>query len=188
MKKTIQKTLTALAVTAMLIPLTANATSPPRRIRLDVNNDKAINAIDASVVLAEYAATSTNQAATFGVTEKYLADANYDGAINAVDASEILSVYAYNATSDEPMFEQTVGYTAKIKYRTREDVQQYDNYEDCMKWIENKKAEFVEKWKTEPQDLEFYYEIWRCHQTTKINSGNNQVYVESGSGEIMCSP
>lgn len=188
MKKTIQKTLTALAVTTMLIPLTANAASPPRRIRLDVNNDKAINAIDASVVLAEYAATSTNQAATFGVTEKYLADANYDGAINAVDASEILSVYAYNATSDEPMFEQTVGYTVKINYYTSYESQIYDNYEDCMKWIENKKAENLEKWKTEPQDLNFQYEIIRHHQTTKIQSGSSTIYCETGMGEIKCSP
>ena len=64
----------------------------------DVNLDGAINALDASLVLTEYAASSTGQASTLDDTAKSNADINSDGAINALDASYILSYYAYTAT------------------------------------------------------------------------------------------
>ncbi|MCR4638498.1 lectin-like protein [Ruminococcus sp.] len=67
----------------------------------DVNNDKQINAVDASSVLAYYAMISTNQDGRFDEEQKLAADVNHDGLINAVDASNILSYYAYVSTTKE---------------------------------------------------------------------------------------
>lgn len=190
MKKTIQKALATLMTAAMLIPLSANAAPNPYRIRLDVNNDRAINAIDASIVLAEYAATSTKQPSSFTITEKYLADSNYDGAINAVDASAILEVYAYNATSDTPMFEQKVTYSVRRKYEDRLESNMYDNYEDCLAWIIENKASYEKKWEEEKTWREhgFTYEITRYHQDEEKHSSSVRIYIEDEYGEIILSP
>ena len=67
----------------------------------DVNNDKQINAVDASSVLAYYAMISTNQDGRFDEEQKLAADVNHDGLINAVDASNILAYYAYISTTKE---------------------------------------------------------------------------------------
>lgn len=188
MKKTIQKTLAALTTAAMLIPLSANAAPDPYRIRFDVNNDRAINAIDASIVLTEYAATSTKQPSSFTLTEKYLADSNYDGAINAVDASAILEVYAYNATSDTPMFEQKVNYSVRRNYKDRFEIEIFDNYEDCLKWITENKASYEKKWESAPREYGFRYEITRNHQNEPKHSSGIQIYIENDMGEVTQSP
>lgn len=60
----------------------------------DVNDDKVVNASDASEVLAEYALVSSGKAGTFTENQKKAADFNNDGTINSSDASEILSYYA----------------------------------------------------------------------------------------------
>lgn len=65
----------------------------------DVNNDKAVNAIDASAILTYYALISTNADGGFIDKQKKAADVNSDGLINAVDASNILSYYAYVSTA-----------------------------------------------------------------------------------------
>lgn len=64
----------------------------------DVNGDGFIDAVDASIVLAEYAAISVGSPSTFKNGQKNLADMNRDGFIDAVDASIILSIYASNST------------------------------------------------------------------------------------------
>ncbi|MCR4638704.1 CAP domain-containing protein [Ruminococcus sp.] len=64
----------------------------------DVNGDKAINAIDASEVLAEYASVSSGRGSRFSAAQKTAADMNTNGSVDAVDASMILSIYADNAT------------------------------------------------------------------------------------------
>ncbi len=64
----------------------------------DVNADGEINANDASDVLAEYAAVSTNQTGTLSDGQKQAADINGDGKIDAADASTILAYYAYLST------------------------------------------------------------------------------------------
>ncbi|WP_303826270.1 dockerin type I domain-containing protein [Ruminococcus flavefaciens] len=67
----------------------------------DVDNNKTINAIDASIVLTYYAMNSTNKSGSFTDAQKKAADVNSDGAVNAVDASHILSYYAYTSTAKE---------------------------------------------------------------------------------------
>lgn len=64
----------------------------------DVNGDEYINSIDSSLVLTEYASTSTGNPVSFTSKQKYAAEINSDSSINSVDASMILSYYAYTAT------------------------------------------------------------------------------------------
>ena len=53
-----------------------------------------INAVDASLVLAHYANTSTSKEGIFDADKSLAADINKDNMINAVDASAILAYYA----------------------------------------------------------------------------------------------
>ncbi|WP_303805401.1 CAP domain-containing protein [Ruminococcus flavefaciens] len=64
----------------------------------DVNGDNAINAIDASEVLTEYANVSSGRGSHFSAAQKTAADMNTNGTVDAVDASIILGIYASNAT------------------------------------------------------------------------------------------
>lgn len=65
----------------------------------DVNNDKVVNAVDASTVLTYYAMTSINKKGDLSDKQMTAADVDRDGNINAVDASYILSYYAYVSTA-----------------------------------------------------------------------------------------
>ena len=89
----------ATTTTAPTTTTTVPATTPDDEIALgDVNDDKAINAIDASIVLKEYAVTSTGGVPTFSDAQRLSADVNKDGKADAVDASAILSYYAFTST------------------------------------------------------------------------------------------
>ncbi|EWM52511.1 dockerin type I domain-containing protein [Ruminococcus flavefaciens] len=62
----------------------------------DVNNDKLIDSVDASAVLAEYASLSGNHGTTFiDARQLIAADVNRDNKADSVDASLILAYYAY---------------------------------------------------------------------------------------------
>ena len=60
-----------------------------------------------SIVLTEYANSSTNKQSELDAEQKAAADADKNGAVNAIDASYILSYYAYTSTStgDKDVFE-----------------------------------------------------------------------------------
>ncbi len=64
----------------------------------DVNQNGLIDAVDATVVLVEYASLSTGGMMGFTVSQKDLADVNFDGITDAVDATRILQYYAYVST------------------------------------------------------------------------------------------
>ena len=64
----------------------------------DVNTDGYINAFDASLILAEYAALSTSGTPQFTAEQMKVADINDDGSINALDASLVLAYYAHTST------------------------------------------------------------------------------------------
>ena len=72
----------------------------------DVNLDGAVDALDASLTLMEYASVSTRKPSVLDDTEKLAADTDHDGNINALDASYILSYYAYTATGGKDTFEE----------------------------------------------------------------------------------
>lgn len=65
----------------------------------DTNDDGAVDAGDASVILALYAKLSTSSYAIPTEKEKAVCDVNEDGSIDAADASIVLSYYAYVSTS-----------------------------------------------------------------------------------------
>jgi hypothetical protein len=63
-----------------------------------------IDSVDASMVLAEYAALSIGEPTTFEDSHQDVAaDVNCDGVIDAVDASLILAYYAYVSGNNSPM-------------------------------------------------------------------------------------
>ena len=64
----------------------------------DIDNDKKINAVDASMVLTYYAMISTKKSGDLSEIQQKAADVDKNGVINAVDASNILSYYAYTST------------------------------------------------------------------------------------------
>lgn len=67
----------------------------------DVNFDGQVNAVDASMILAEYARISTEQAPEFSDKQFVAGDVDENGAIDAVDASKVLAYYAYASTGGE---------------------------------------------------------------------------------------
>jgi len=81
----------------------------------DVNKDGLIDAIDATLVLAEYALLSTGDESTFDVAQANSANINTDDYIDAVDATHILSYYAYLSTSGEEGRLDFAGYLASIQ-------------------------------------------------------------------------
>ncbi|WP_028517007.1 leucine-rich repeat protein [Ruminococcus flavefaciens] len=68
----------------------------------DINNDKLVDSVDASVLMKEYAYISSGKESTFKDARQALAaDVNNDGMADAVDASLILAYYAFNSGTDE---------------------------------------------------------------------------------------
>lgn len=64
----------------------------------DVNQDGAIDALDASEVLMAYADHATGKDYRITTSQQLAADVNNDNAIDALDASHILGYYAFIAT------------------------------------------------------------------------------------------
>lgn len=69
--------------------------------RGDVNGDGTVNAVDASVILAEYAWASTGHETSFSLKQIKAANIILDGKIDSSDASLILSYYAYTSTGGD---------------------------------------------------------------------------------------
>ena len=64
----------------------------------DLDNNGTVNAVDASMILSEYALVSTKKPSQFTAAQTKAGDVDKNGTINAVDASMVLSYYAYIAT------------------------------------------------------------------------------------------
>ena len=64
----------------------------------DIDNNKKINSVDASMVLTYYAMISTKSNGNLSDNQKKAADVDKNGVINAADASNILSYYTYTST------------------------------------------------------------------------------------------
>ena len=60
----------------------------------DVNGDKLVDAVDASLILAEYARLSCRSSSSFSQAQSDCADIDKNGTIDAVDASIVLAYYA----------------------------------------------------------------------------------------------
>lgn len=92
-----QNTATTTTTTTTTTSTTTTTTVQPAKDYSlgDVNGDKLIDAVDASMVLSEYAKISSNVQGSFNDDQKKAADVDYNGLTDAVDASKILSYYAY---------------------------------------------------------------------------------------------
>ena len=92
-----QSTATTTTTTTTITSTTTTTTVPPAKDYSlgDVNGDKLIDAVDASMVLSEYAKISSNVQGSFNDAQKKAADVDSNSLTDAVDASKILSYYAY---------------------------------------------------------------------------------------------
>ena len=93
---------TSTSATTSTVPVTtktAITTEPIETYNFgDVDKNGTIDALDASIILMEYAATATNSAPILNAAGRIAADVNKDGAVDALDASVVLTYYAYTAT------------------------------------------------------------------------------------------
>lgn len=105
-KPTTTTTTSTVTTTKQITTTAATTTTAPKYALGDVDNNKTINAIDASYILTDYAKTSTNQKSDFTETQKLAADVNKDKKINAVDASYVLTYYAYYSTGGRKSLEE----------------------------------------------------------------------------------
>lgn len=64
----------------------------------DTNEDLLMDSNDATIILAEYAASSIGGSGTLTEDGKKSADINYDGIIDSNDASGLLAYYSYTST------------------------------------------------------------------------------------------
>ena len=98
---TIPATTTPIVTTTPVVTTTPTVTTTPVSTSLsvgDVDNNKSINANDASMILAEYAIIATNGTPNFTEAQMKVADVNDDGEVNAIDASLVLAYYAHIST------------------------------------------------------------------------------------------
>lgn len=136
MKKIIGIILSIIMIACVVVEMSADAAKKYNIVGIlkgDINLDGKIDAIDASMVLSEYAAISSGKDSTLTTTQRYQADMNNDRSVDAVDASRILAVYAYNATHDDQFTITTVWFAAE--YRDVNGVVQLTpdpcTYEEC---------------------------------------------------------
>lgn len=141
----IKSILAAIATTTMLISGTnAYALSPTPKgyiVKYDLDHNGVANAVDASIVLTEYANTSTGKKSSFNETEKWIADFDYDKVVNAVDASGILSYYAEASVKSDKLLEEVfVKYYVEIR-NNNEAPERHDflTYEECLAYIDEDK-------------------------------------------------
>jgi hypothetical protein len=82
--------------------------TPKVKLLGDVNLDEAIDAIDASIILAEYARIATGATPNFTADQIKAADVNKDGAINSSDASIVLAYYSHISTGGKLTIEEYI--------------------------------------------------------------------------------
>lgn len=104
------------------IPVDKIRADNPGTLMKDVNFDGAVNAVDASMVITEYARLQVGLEPTFTHTQNYVADTDYDEQVTAVDASRILKTYSQaSAGMDVPIKTVLFGITADgqpLNYQT----------------------------------------------------------------------
>lgn len=86
--------LTLLSATFLSVSNTIPASGEVNNIG-DITCDGAVNALDASFILTDYAHRSVGNSTIFSLEQSASADVNADGSIDAIDASMVLGYYAY---------------------------------------------------------------------------------------------
>lgn len=147
----IKSIITATLLTGILtMPMTTQAETKTL-LKCDINYDRAINAVDASIILTEYALTSVGNEPTFTKTEQILADSNDDKKVDAVDASTVLGIYAQNSVSTNKPYPKTeVSFAVQV--RDENDILDYvgfTTYEECKTYIQQDIKVRTPEWITE---------------------------------------
>lgn len=95
-----KKSLTTTTTVTVKTPVTTTtAIENNKKVNLgDVNINGSVDALDASIILTEYALIATGHDSSLNAEQKKAANLNKDGAVDALDASLVLSYYAYTAT------------------------------------------------------------------------------------------
>ena len=160
--------LLATAMNAQAAQYTMKGFSP----KFDLDHNNVVNAVDASIVLTEYAATSTGKETTLTMTEKYLADFDLNNKVNAIDASAILEFYAKSSVATKEKLVQTfMNFYAEILVDgSTVETKSFLTYEECMDYIN------ADKTTREKQfgELEREYRIFVSE--TNINSPESCQY------------
>lgn len=122
MKKATFGLIISAVILAAAFPFDKVKADNPGTLMKDVNFDGAVNAVDASMVITEYARLQVGLEPTFTHTQAYVADTDYDGQVTAVDASRILKTYSQaSAGMDVPIKTVLFGITADgqpLNYQT----------------------------------------------------------------------
>ena len=147
-KKVITGLLTIIMLVA-LTPIIANAKVnkfiPEGRIKYDLNNDKHIDAVDASMALKEYVKASVGET-TLSKTDVIIADTNGDSKIDSTDASNILAIYAQNSSEGEEYPISTVQFFAEVKYGHKvKSMGAFFSYEEAMENMTNAKDGLIKE-------------------------------------------
>lgn len=146
-------------------------------IKLDVDQDGAVNSIDASYVLTEYASTATGHKGTFTKTQKYLADYDCNHVINAVDASEILGFYAKKATADKPVYMPTIRFWVSTDPITDEGLLFGYSYEECLEKLAYAKKKYENR-------KNIMYRIIMIEKRSILDEDFNILYQDDSNGII----
>ncbi len=128
----------------------------------DVNNDGTIDSIDASSVLAHYAAVSTGGKSSFSAEQIKAADVNKDEKSDSIDASLILAYYAHTSTGGTGTIEDYLSNTdtaeqlKALREKKESEVQLFAaayigctddmNEVDAVKWIKENSPVFYENY------------------------------------------
>lgn len=127
---------TIAAIAAMTMTMTA-MTAHADINKLDINHDGLIDSVDASKVLAEYAAMSSGGKTTFeNKTIKYIADYNNDGKVDAVDAAGIMKTYVLNSTENVQPITKISFSAYAINDGNMEVIATFSSYEEAFYSIE----------------------------------------------------
>lgn len=182
MKKITTIFITTLIVMCAMIPLATYAEQRPPEtenygfLKLDMNYDGIIDAIDASIILSEYARISVGEPYSFSVTKRCIADYDGNSKIDAVDASAALKSYAYNSSHSDK-YEQRYAFFS-VSYSANG---QYSLTNECCTFEES--LELIEDFKTKIYNNEISYinvnayDIWLTN-VVGMQRSQQQVYEE----------
>ncbi|MBP8594710.1 MAG: CHAP domain-containing protein [Ruminococcus sp.] len=98
---TVTTTVTTTTETTTTVPVTTEPPFEPEYSYGDVDGDGTVDASDASLLLAEYAARQTNTANEIAEEASQYADIDGDGFVDATDASIVLQYYSYVQTGGD---------------------------------------------------------------------------------------
>lgn len=132
-----KKTFTAILSAAMLLctaPLSASAEIPyDYPLKYDLNLDRKIDSVDASMVLAEYARVSTNEESQLTQTQIIVADCDNNKKVDAVDASNILKIYAQNSAGDDyPITTIIFSWQLRYGHNVKSLTKDYYTFEEAL--------------------------------------------------------